>query len=104
MSEIGTLADFPHNGSYSTTVEGRSLLVVRQGETFFVYENSCPHTRETLDPMGGSVLSDDGLLLHCQRHAAQFHPQTGECIGGPCLGEFLTALPVVVSRDVLYLD
>ncbi len=104
MAHIGDTADFPGDGTYPVTLDGMPLLVVRRAEAFFVYMNRCPHTRESLDPMGGSVLSADGLLLECQRHAAQFITETGECVGGPCPGEFLEALPCIVSAGGLYLD
>ena len=70
----------------------------------FLYRNSCPHTGETLDPMGGSVAGSDGLLLTCQRHAAQFITRSGECVGGPCQGEQLQAVPFTLSQGDLYLD
>ena len=104
MSLIGELTDFANPGSYGTTVNGRPLLVVNiQGE-FYVFENRCPHTQETLDPMGGSVASEDGLLLKCQRHAAEFIATTGECVGGPCLGEALQPVAFTQAPDALYLD
>jgi nitrite reductase/ring-hydroxylating ferredoxin subunit len=104
MSLIGTLEEFQENAARGIVAEGRSLLVVRRGEELYIYENSCPHTRESLDPMGGSVASPDGLLLQCQRHAAEFISSTGECVAGPCQGEYLTAVGVTVSGGDIYLD
>lgn len=104
MSKIAELEALPENGTCNVVCAGRNLLVARRGDDFHVYENRCPHTQETLDPMGGSVASDDGLLLECQRHAAQFVATTGECVGGPCLGEHLEPVAVIVSQGALYLD
>jgi nitrite reductase/ring-hydroxylating ferredoxin subunit len=104
MSKIGDVAQFSEEGSYGVSINGRELLVVKNQGDFFVYENRCPHTNETLNPTGGSVATDDGLLLQCQRHAAQFVPQTGECVGGPCLGEQLEPVPFTLAPDALYLD
>jgi len=104
MSLIGTLADFPDNRSYAVEANGLSLLVVRRGDEVFIYQNRCPHTQESLDPMGGSVASDDGLLITCQRHAATFVTDTGECVGGPCLGEHLEPMGFTLSQESLYLD
>ncbi len=104
MSSLGNITEFPENASCSVNHDGRDLLVVRRGDALFVYENRCPHTRESLDPMGGSVASDDGLLLTCQRHAAQFRLDNGECVGGPCLGEQLEAVAVIISQGEIYLD
>ena len=104
MSLIGNIEDFPPNSSSSVEVEGRELLLVRRGEELFLYSNRCPHTQESLDPMGGSVTSEDGLLLHCQRHSAEFVTDTGECVAGPCQGEQLELVPFTLSRDDIYLD
>jgi nitrite reductase/ring-hydroxylating ferredoxin subunit len=104
MTKIAETEKFAANGSYAVAIDGRSLLVIKHGDEYRAFENRCPHTGDTLDPMGGSVASEDGLLLECQRHAAQFIATTGECVGGPCLGESLTPVPVLVSQGALYLD
>ena len=95
----------PHHGrSVSVTLEGRELIIAREGETLYVYENSCPHTRESLDPMGGSVSTAEGSLLRCQRHGAEFLTRTGECVAGPCMGESLTAVAFTAVGTTIYLD
>jgi nitrite reductase/ring-hydroxylating ferredoxin subunit len=88
----------------SVNLGGRSLLLVRRGDERQLYENRCPHTGESLDPMGGSVLDDSGELLVCQRHGAQFLASSGECLSGPCLGEQLTPVPCTIVGDAVYLD
>lgn len=92
------------NASRSVSLEGRTLLLVRRNDDYYLYENLCPHTGETLDPMGDSVLDEGGQLIVCQRHGAQFVVESGECVGGPCIGECL--IPVAFTRvdDALYLD
>ena len=104
MSLIGNLEDFPDNSATGVVVEQRPLLVVRKAGEVFLYANNCPHTRETLDPMGGSVASDYGLLIRCQRHAAEFVSETGECVAVPCQGERLEPAAFTLSGSDLYLD
>lgn len=104
MSLIGNIEDFPDNDTRSIEVGPLPLLVVKRGGELFIYENNCPHTRETLDPMGGPVISPDGLLLHCQRHSAEFITETGECVSGPCLGERLNPVAFTLSNGDIYLD
>ena len=104
MSLIGNLRDFPDNSTSSLNIDSREILVARQSGELFIYENNCPHTRETLDPMGGSVATNGGLLIQCQRHAAEFIAATGECVSGPCQGEALTAIAYTLSNDDIYLD
>ena len=104
MSLIGNIDDFATNTSTSLEADFRKLLVVRRGDQLYVYENSCPHVRDDLDPEGGSVVSDDGLLIVCQRHGAEFITETGECVAGPCLGEYLSAVAFTLSNGDIYLD
>lgn len=104
MTTRDNLEDMPNNSSRALTVEGRELLLVHRHGEFYLYENRCPHTAETLDPMGGSIVSDDGLLFTCQRHGAEFIADTGECVGGPCQGEFLAPVAFTLSGGQLYLD
>ena len=104
MSRIGNIEDFPDNSTTSLQVDYLLLLLFRRGEELFIYENRCPHVLDTLDPLGGSVASPDGLLLHCQRHGAEFLSHNGECVAGPCLGESLTRVAFTLSNGDIYLD
>ena len=54
--------------------------------------------------MGGSLATSGGLLIQCQRHAAEFITDTGECVSGPCQGEALNAISFTLSNDDIYLD
>jgi nitrite reductase/ring-hydroxylating ferredoxin subunit len=92
------------NTSTSVTVEGLQLIIADHEGEVFAYENSCPHTGDSLDPMGGSISSDNGGLLRCQRHAAEFLSTTGECVAGPCIGESLRPVAVTIVGDDVYLD
>ena len=104
MSRIGNIEDFANNSSSSIQVDYLELLVVKRAGELFLYENKCPHTQDTLDPVGGSVTSGDGMLILCQRHAAEFITDTGECVAGPCQGESLSAVAFTLSDGDIYLD
>ncbi len=104
MSRIGNIEDFADNSTSSIRVDYLELLVVKRAGELFLFENKCPHTQDTLDPMGGSVASSDGLLILCQRHAAEFITDTGECVAGPCQGENLNAVAFTLSNGDIYLD
>ena len=92
------------NTSVSVTIDGRDLILADRGGTVHAYDNACPHTGETLDPMGGSVSEAGGALLRCQRHAAEFDAATGVCVGGPCIGERLTPVAITMVGGDVYLD
>jgi len=104
MSRIGNIEDFPDNSTSSLQVDYLLLLLYRTGDRVYLYENKCPHVHDTLDPLGGSVISSDGLLLNCQRHGAEFLSHSGECVSGPCLGERLNTVPFTLSNGDIYLD
>ncbi|CAA0092651.1 Biphenyl dioxygenase system ferredoxin subunit [Halioglobus japonicus] len=104
MSLIGNIEDFPDNSTHGMHSAGLALLIVRRAGELYIYENNCPHTRETLDPEGGSLAVSGGLLIQCQRHSAEFIAETGECVAGPCQGEALTAIPFTLSGSDIYLD
>ena len=92
------------NTSCSVTVEGRNLILADSGGQLHAFENNCPHANESLDPMGGSVSSEDGVLLRCQRHGAEFLVTNGECVSGPCFGESLIPVAVIAVEGRVYLD
>jgi len=75
-----------------------TLFVVRQGPALRSYQNSCPHWPGS--PMAwrkDAYLSEDGKKIACYGHGALFDIESGQCISGPCLGEFLQALPLHID-------
>ena len=104
MAHVGNIDDWPDNSTMSVESERGPLLLVKRAGEVYLYDNRCPHTGETLDPMGGSVATLGGLTIACQRHAAEFVSESGECVGGPCMGESLTPVPFTVANGDIYLD
>lgn len=78
-------------------------FVVRRGDEFFAYRNSCPHTGSPLDWVDHMFLDRDGALIQCAVHDARFLIDTGECVFGPCPGAFLESLPIAVDEEAVYL-
>ena len=98
MSETALCAldDIPDGGSsgFVTELGARRVAVfaVRQGDTVFVYENSCPHIGSPLDSMARGFLNDDETHIECDTHGALFQIDDGVCISGPCAGDVLSAV------------
>ena len=44
-------------------------------------------------------LDQDQEYIQCSTHGALFNVETGECISGPCLGEFLNKVEIKVHSD-----
>lgn len=76
------------------------LIHFKQG--YYAYENSCPHTGVSLNWQKEQFFSFDGCFLQCSLHGALFEPNSGECIRGPCLGERLKAINILIENDVVY--
>jgi nitrite reductase/ring-hydroxylating ferredoxin subunit len=70
-----------------------SVFALRHRAQVRIYRNSCPHLNVRMEYRKDRFLSADRQLIVCYAHGAQFVPSTGECIYGPCLGEYLQALP-----------
>lgn len=76
-------------------------FVVRRGEDAFGYVDRCPHAGLPLARVLDGYMTPDGALIACSWHGALFEPQTGACVGGPCVAARLTAWPVTVENGVL---
>jgi len=57
-----------------------------------------------LDWVEHQFLDADEALIQCAVHDARFIIDSGECISGPCYGESLQSLPIVVQDDGIYLQ
>lgn len=73
------------------------------GGQFFAYLNQCGHIALQLDYMPGEFFSDDGQTLRCATHGAEYAPDTGACLGGPCYGVGLSAVKIREDDGKLYL-
>lgn len=105
-------------GSTSELEEGgkglRFDVVNKEGETipafvvhfdyqYFAYLNRCGHIAVQLDYMPGEFFSDDGQTLVCATHGAEYAPDTGACLGGPCYGVGLEPLEISVDGETIVL-
>ena len=73
------------------------VLVVRKDKHIYGYVNRCPHQGIQLDFEPDQFL-DSGLThLLCGKHGAQFDIATGQCADGPCKGECLEPIDLVID-------
>jgi nitrite reductase/ring-hydroxylating ferredoxin subunit len=81
-----------------------SLIVHRSGGQVRAWLNVCPHAGRRLDWAPGQfLLSKDGLLV-CAAHGATFELAGGACVGGPCRGESLRAVPLRIQDAAVWID
>ncbi|HVQ67688.1 MAG TPA: Rieske 2Fe-2S domain-containing protein [Bradyrhizobium sp.] len=52
------------------------ILITRKGNSFFGFENACPHQGLRLDAVPGEFMDEDGNFITCGNHHAQFDLDT----------------------------
>lgn len=75
------------------TLENFGVIVLRENGQIRVYVNRCPHLGVPLEWLPDQFMDAEGELLRCATHGALFVPETGECVAGPCDGQYLRKLP-----------
>lgn len=73
------------------------ILITRKGSQYYGFENACPHQGMRLDAIPGQFLDENGNFLACGNHGAQFDLDTGHCFMGPCQGQRLTPIDLVID-------
>ncbi len=74
------------------------ILITRKGGRYFAYENTCPHGGTRLDTVPGEFMDEEGNFIACGKHKAMFDLDTGHCFIGPCQGEHLTAIDLIIDE------
>ena len=101
------LADLEEHGARAFTVSGGDWpmrgFVVRAGDGVRGYINSCPHAGHPLNLLPHRFLTPDRALILCSSHGALFEKESGQCLAGPCPGQALTPIPLVVVADLVLL-
>jgi len=98
-----TLAELEATGARGLTFrdDGKlfMMFVVRTPAGAAAYVNSCPHLGTPLNFLEHRFLTADKTRLQCATHGAQFEPETGLCLQGPCLGAHLKPVPIVIEGE-----
>jgi nitrite reductase/ring-hydroxylating ferredoxin subunit len=73
------------------------ILITRKGNNFFGFENICPHQGLRLDTVPGEFMDEEGNFITCGNHHAQFDLDTGHCFIGPCQGQALAPIKLIID-------
>lgn len=79
----------------------RKIIVLRRNGMLHAWLDACPHY-STGTPMAwktDAYLNGEKTHLTCHSHHALFDMETGECVLGPCLGQTLTRIDIVVGEE-----
>ena len=77
-----------------------AVRLANAGQSLHVYRNACPHVDGSpLAWRKDEYLNADRSRIICSGHGAQFEPDSGRCVLGPCLGENLLSVPHHIGED-----
>ena len=102
---LGELED-PGSRGFSLMLETGPLdlfVVCSEGE-YRAWLNSCPHRGTPLEWMPDDFLDDEGKHIVCATHGAFFDIKSGACLMGPCSGQGLKPLKLLVRDEALFLE
>ena len=74
-ADLCALDDLPESAVQARQLDGRALLLYREGDQVSCFDNSCAHLGQPLD--GGQV--ERGVLT-CPHHGFRYDLATGECL------------------------
>jgi len=75
-----------------------TMFVVRWGGALQAWRNACPHVDgAAMAWRKDAYLNAGGTRIVCHAHGAEFLPDSGTCVQGPCIGKRLTAVPIVID-------
>ena len=99
LCRLNDLAEGAARGFDPQNTGQDTLLVVRQGERLFAYADACPHHGTPMAWRKDAYLNAAGDRIVCGAHGALFEIASGRCTLGPCLGEALTPVPLIVHDN-----
>ena len=93
--------DIPDGGGYECGFgpdhDRFLILLLRRGQQVWGYVNRCPHFSIPLSYEPGVLWTYDSEIVMCAHHSAMFRFEDGVCFDGPCAGQHLMRVPVVVK-------
>ncbi len=106
MKKICRISQIKEGQSFVFSIpneEKFGIILVKRAKIVYGYLNICPHSMLPLNLNDRNVLSRDKFHLICKNHAALFHPETGTCVSGPCLGKALKKIKLENKNQEIYL-
>lgn len=91
ICESSALVDSGDGVCFEVNRDNRSqpAFAIRYEGKVYAYLNRCVHMPIELDWRPGKFFDGEGMLLICSSHGAIYAPDTGECLGGPCIGSLV---------------
>ena len=101
--KICDLSALPEGGSrgfsVTTSTGVTGIFLVHKAGKVHGYLNQCPHTGGPLDWVPDQFLDLDRSWIQCATHDALFRIDSGLCVAGPCSGQSLVSIELVLDGD-----
>lgn len=78
-------------------------FAIRYQQKIYAYINQCAHVPVELDWNEGDFFNMSKDLLICATHGAQYTPNTGYCVIGPCKGKSLKPIEVAEREQQVFI-
>ncbi|TVQ88479.1 MAG: Rieske (2Fe-2S) protein [Chromatiaceae bacterium] len=102
--DLGPVAELPDPSARGFQIGGLAGVLVHRSGSLRAWRDRCPHIGAPLAWTPDRYPGDNADQLQCTLHGALFRVDSGACVQGPCLGDALTALPIVVRDGRILLD
>jgi len=79
-----------------------SLILTRHAGGVSCFRNRCAHANYPLQRADGRVVVQEARYLVCAAHGASYTLSDGACAGGPCNGDGLERVAIVVREGVVF--
>lgn len=100
MEKICMTEEVPERESRAfDTMKGTTIFITQKDGGFLRLSKRMPHLQTELEYLENRFLDQDREYIQCSTHGALFSVETGECISGPCLGDFLEKVNLEVHSD-----
>ncbi len=104
LVDLDTVAEYPSFGVYSQQLQ-HHVILVRKANQVFAWLDACPHYAQgtSLAWKKHQYLNAQASHIVCFAHGAQFDIETGKCISGPCVNQYLTPVPIAIHQKQIRL-
>jgi nitrite reductase/ring-hydroxylating ferredoxin subunit len=82
----------------------REAFLVRKANRVYGYVNKCPHTGANLDWVPDQFLDSTCSFIQCATHGALFGIVDGICFHGPCAGDRLRSIDLIIEQGCIYVS
>jgi nitrite reductase/ring-hydroxylating ferredoxin subunit len=79
-----------------------SIMVQFKNKEYIAFYNACPHQNRRMDYATDSFLTSQSGTIICPAHGAEFNPDTGFCINGPCRGQSLSTVHIQTNEESIF--